>query len=54
LTELASSFNVFYGNTKILVDENKSLSYHLDLLKAFYQTMENGLWLLGIEIPERM
>jgi len=54
LTELASSFNVFYGNTKILVDENKSLNYHLDLLRAFYQTMENGLWLLGIEIPERM
>jgi arginyl-tRNA synthetase len=54
LTELASSFNVFYGNTRILVDDNKCAKYHLDLIKAFYQTMENGLWLLGIKIPDKM
>lgn len=54
LTELASSFNTFYGNTKILDSENKYASYHLELIKAFYQTMENGLWLLGIKIPEKM
>ena len=66
LTELASSFNHFYGNTQILVKEdpegkstsngagNKSASFHLDLIKAFYQTMKNGLDLLGIEVPERM
>ena len=35
-------------------DENKFAKYHLNLIKAFYQTMKNGLWLLGIEIPERM
>lgn len=54
LTELASAFNSFYGNTKILDDENKNLKYHLKLVKSFYETMKNGLWLLGIEIPERM
>lgn len=54
LTELASSFNVFYGNTKILVDDNKYAKYHLNLIKAFYQTMENGLWLLGIKVPSKM
>lgn len=54
LTKLASEFNTFYGNTQILVEGNKYMSYHLDLIKAFYQTMKNGLWLLGIEIPERM
>lgn len=54
LTHLASAFNSFYGNTKILVDENKYANYHLKLVQAFYQTMENGLWLLGIETPERM
>lgn len=54
LTSLASSFNNFYGNTKILDNENKYGSYHLELIKAFYQTMKNGLWLLGIETPERM
>ena len=54
LTELASEFNSFYGNTKILETGNKYMSYQLELVKAFYQTMKNGLWLLGIEIPERM
>jgi len=54
LTELASSFNNFYGNTQILVEENNYMAYHLNLIKAFTQTMKNGLWLLGIEIPERM
>jgi arginyl-tRNA synthetase len=54
LTELASAFNTFYGNTQILADENKYINYHLNLIKAFVQTMKNGLWLLGIEIPERM
>jgi arginyl-tRNA synthetase len=54
LTELASAFNYFYGNTKILEDGNKYMSYQLELVKAFYQTMKNGLWLLGIEVPERM
>lgn len=54
LTELASEFNSFYGNTQILVEGNKYMIYHLNLVKAFYQTMKNGLWLLGIEIPERM
>ena len=54
LTKLASEFNTFYGNTQILKEENKFAEYHLNLIKAFYQTMKNGLWLLGIEIPERM
>jgi arginyl-tRNA synthetase len=54
LIELASAFNTFYGNTQILVEENKYMAYHLNLIKAFNQTMKNGLWLLGIEVPERM
>lgn len=54
LTGLASSFNAFYGNTRILVVDNKYAKYHLDIIKAFYQTMENGLWLLGIKIPDKM
>lgn len=54
LTELASDFNAFYGNTQILVEDNKYAIYHLELIKAFTETMKNGLWLLGIEVPERM
>jgi len=54
LTALASAFNTFYGNTKILENGNDYMKYQLELVKAFYQTMKNGLWLLGIETPERM
>ena len=54
LTELASAFNTFYGNTKILETGNKYMSYQLELVKAFYQTMKNGLWLLGIKTPDKM
>jgi len=54
LTELASAFNTFYNNTQIIKDDNLYMRYHLDLVKAFYQTMKNGLWLLGIEVPEKM
>jgi len=54
LTGLSSAFNTFYGNTKILDVENEYITYHLELVKAFYQTMKNGLWLLGIETPEKM
>jgi arginyl-tRNA synthetase len=54
LTELASDFNSFYGNTKILENGNQYMNYQLELVKAFYQTMKNGLWLLGIETPEKM
>jgi arginyl-tRNA synthetase len=54
LTELASSFNTFYGNTKILDEENRFAKYHLELVESFSQIMKNGLWLLGIEVPEKM
>ncbi|HNW71328.1 MAG TPA: arginine--tRNA ligase [Candidatus Paceibacterota bacterium] len=54
LVELASAFNTFYGNTKILENDNKYIIYHLELVKSFYQTMKNGLWLLGIKTPEKM
>ncbi len=54
LTHLSSSFNTFYGNTKILDKENKFIEFHLSLVKAFVLTMKNGLYLLGIETPKRM
>lgn len=54
LTELASSFNSFYGKTRILDDKNKEADYHLKLVKSFYLTMKNGLYLLGIKLPSKM
>ena len=52
LTELASAFNSWYAQGKIIGGENEA--YKLALTAAFAQTMENGLWLLGIEAPEKM
>jgi arginyl-tRNA synthetase len=54
LTELASAFNSFYGNNQVLDPENKFLDFQINLVKAFSQTMQNGLWLLGIKVPEKM
>lgn len=54
LTQISSSFNTFYGNTQILIDTNNCAQYHIKLVKAYYQTMKNGLWLLGIKIPNKM
>ncbi|MDE2030861.1 MAG: arginine--tRNA ligase [Patescibacteria group bacterium] len=54
LTELASAFNTFYGDTLIVNKNDKHAPYRVALVEAFYQTMKNGLWLLGIETPEKM
>lgn len=54
LTELASAFNSFYGNTQIIDINDSCSSYRVSLVKAFYNTMKNGLYLLGIKTPEKM
>ncbi len=54
LLELARMFNSWYGNTKLIDEENPDMIYNIAVTKAFTQTMKNGLWLLGIEVPNRM
>ncbi len=54
LTELASAFNSFYGNTIIVNKSDPYASYRVALVEAFHSTMKNGLWLLGIQTPEKM
>ena len=49
LTELAAAFNSYYANYKIIESP-----YRLALTKVFAQTMKNGLWILGIKVPEKM
>ena len=41
-------------NSELLDKGNKYMQYHLNLVKSFSQTMKNGLYLLGIQIPEKM
>lgn len=55
LIEIAHAFNSFYGANKIVDEENKEVSAHrLALARATQIILKNGLWLLGIEAPERM
>lgn len=52
LIEIAGAFNNFYAKEKIIGGEYEE--YYLALTKAFEITMRNGLYLLGIEVPEHM
>ena len=53
LTELASMFNAFYAEQQI-VGNDSDHGYRLAITKAFSIIMKQGLWLLGINTPERM
>jgi len=52
LIEVASAFNSYYANNKILNSENES--YRLGITKAVSVVLENGLKILGIKVPEKM
>ena len=54
LTELASAFNSFYGQGKIVDKNDPTSGYRIALTQAFYITMQNGLNLLGIEVVDQM
>jgi arginyl-tRNA synthetase len=54
LIELASSFNNFYANEKILDKSDQYSLYKISLTKAFSIVMKNGLKLLGIDTVEKM
>ncbi|MEX2341212.1 MAG: arginine--tRNA ligase [Candidatus Paceibacterota bacterium] len=54
LTELAASFNSFYGHEKIADPTDIHAPYKCLLVLAVKQTLRNGLWLLAIKAPEKM
>ena len=53
LHEIASAFNSWYAEEQIL-DGSEQEAYKLALTSAVATTLENGLWALGIEAPEKM
>lgn len=53
LFELAQRFNTFYNAHQILGD-HPDASFRLTLTQATAQVIKNGLYLLGIEVVERM
>jgi len=53
--ELASEYNRFYHELTILKEENiQSRGLRLTLSQFTAKVIANGLWMLGIEVPERM
>lgn len=52
--DVVSCFNKFYYECRILDDDEKIRSARLALTDAARQTIRNGLYLLGLEAPERM
>ncbi len=54
LTEIASAFNSWYATGKIVDPADPTSPYKVALTQAFAHTMKNGLWLLGIQAPEKM
>ena len=54
LTELAREFNNYYANHKIVDKADEYSPYKIALTEAFSIIIKNGLWLLGIEVPEKM
>jgi len=53
LLELSQRFNAFYGNHKIL-DDNENRDFRLKLTSQVGMLIKNGLKILGIEVVERM
>lgn len=54
LTQLAGMFNTFYVQEKIADSEDEYAPYKAAVAEAVSITLKNGLWVLGIEAPERM
>lgn len=53
LIEIAREFNAFYANNPIL-DGSPDEPYKLALVESVSRILKSGLWLLGIEAPDRM
>lgn len=54
LVALAAAFNNFYGVERIADVSDELASYKLLLTAAVRQTLDNGLWILGMKAPEKM
>ncbi len=52
--DVASAFNKFYYDCRILEDDPALRRARLALTDAARQTIRNGLYLIGLEAPERM
>lgn len=54
LIELSGEFNSFYAKEKIVDKDDKNSPYKIFITEVFKETMQSGLWLLGIKTPDEM
>ncbi|MDD2935378.1 MAG: arginine--tRNA ligase [Candidatus Pacebacteria bacterium] len=54
LSDLAQAFNSYYSGIQIVNSSEENSSYRVALSQAVGQVIKNGLYLLGIEAPEKM
>jgi arginyl-tRNA synthetase len=54
LLQLASLFNHFYGEEKILVSDKKERNTKLHVLSIVKRILDDGITLLGMEVIEKM
>ena len=54
VTELCKAYNKFYYENRIIVDEAPVREARIRLTKAVKNTIKTGLYLIGMEAPERM
>ncbi len=54
LVNLAQGFNGYYARTKIIDLSDPASSHKVALTEAFSIVMKNGLYILGIQAPEKM
>ena len=54
VTDIAQAYNKFYYEHRILDDDPAAASARVALTKAVKDVIKRGLWLIGVEAPERM
>ncbi len=54
ITELAGAFNSFYAKEQIVVVGDETSAYKVAVTQATATILEQGLYLLGIKVPEKM
>jgi arginyl-tRNA synthetase len=54
LLGLASAFNTFYHEHRVLTGDERLARARILLISCVRQALKNGLWLLGMRAPERM
>ena len=54
LHQLAQTFNEFYHKCQCITNDRELTKTRLSIVAATKQVIKNGLYLLGIDVPEKM